>query len=193
MKCVVTTSLCILLSLTLMPGLGGCANNRCDADEGATQPQPSSTQPAKGQSAKTCEEVKEEIVTTCDERHPVTRQMDRQVHNAELADMCLTDVHFLPNRAMLSSNGTQRLNHLAWLVERYGGSIKLDLEQPDCPVAKERVQTVVDYLRAWGLPDKQIHVCLGLPDSRGMQAKEAIVIHNDTRFKSKEQSAYIAK
>jgi len=172
--------LSIAFMMTLMPGLGGCADRRQKVDE-TTQPEPLSTQPAEGTSDMTEEEAAPEK-----ERPALTRQADRMVHNAELADMCLADIHFLPNRAVLNSNGTQRLSHLAWLMDQYGGSIKLDLEEPDSPVARERIQTVQNYLRAWGLPESKIQVSLGLAESKGMEATEAIKIHNDTRYKNEK-------
>lgn len=181
--------LTILFAWTLMPGLGGCADRRQPAAEEPTaQPQPLSTRPACAP-APACESANADvaIMEIADEtRAPLTMQFDRQVHNRELADMSLTDLHFLPNRSMLNSNGTQRLNHLAWLVDHYGGSIKLDLEEPNGKLSQARRQTVCAYLKACGLPPSKTEVVFGLPDSKGMDAKEAIPIYNDSRYKSKQ-------
>ena len=46
--------------------------------------------------------------------------------NALLADMSVSDMHFLPHRAMLTTLGTQRLNRLAQLINAYGGVIRFN-------------------------------------------------------------------
>jgi len=184
------TYLMIFVSWTLMPGLGGCADHRSASDEQpTTQPPPVSTQPT----CQTAEPGADETVEAVSDRSERVRQMDRMTHNAELADMSLSDIHFMPNRSILNSNGTQRLTHLAWIVDHYGGTIMLDLEDSVGPMAKERMQTVVAYLKACGLVENKILVEFGLPQTKGMGAKEAVNIYNDTRYKPKDSGKGDAK
>ncbi|MFA5866280.1 MAG: hypothetical protein WC975_16535 [Phycisphaerae bacterium] len=175
MKAVLHFSL-ISIVVTLMFGFAGCADKREQSDPSPT------TQP---QCASAAEDAEDEV---CEEnRPPLTKQFDRQVHNAELADMSVSDIHFLPNRSMLNTNGTQRLSHIAWLVKNYGGTIMLDLEEPASSLGKARKETVIKYLCKCGLKKGEIQVREGLPQNKGMDAKEAINVYNDTRYKPKEQ------
>ncbi len=175
----ILTPLAVLLIATLMPGLGGC-EKRCKTDS-KQPPAPCSTPPEKTVSRDNS--ALDQECPTEPVRSPYVRQYDRMTHNAELADMCVTDIHFIPNRPLLNSSGTQRLNHLAWMVDHYGGTIMFDTADPKSEVAQARIRTVVQYLKAWGLPNNKIVVCFGLPQSQGMTADEAVKIYQDTRFK----------
>jgi len=101
--------------------------------------------------------------------------------------MSLADMHFLPNRAALNSTGTQRLSHLAWLVDNYGGTIKLDLKDTKGELTNNRLATVKSYLKSWGLADDKIKVEIGLPDNEGMSAQEAIKVYEGTRYQKKDK------
>jgi len=155
----------VLFSMSLMPGLWGCAQDKANINP---QPQPNFSE---------------------DCRHPAEKQADIMILNAELSDMTLSDVHFLPNRAILNSNGTRRLNHLAWIVEKYGGKILLDAEQPKGKLTRERIKTIKLYLKKWGLSNNKIKVAVNLPQNKGMRADEAIKIYDDTRFKPESESS----
>ncbi len=178
------TPIAVLLIATLMPGLGGC-EKRCKTGQ---QPPAPSSQPAEKtvKAEKNHNQNTDDYYTLEDVRSPYARQLDRMSHNAELADMSLTDIHFMPNRPLLNYTGTQRLNHLAWMVDHYGGTIMLDLAEPKSEMAQARIQTVIGYLKEWGLPKDKIVICFGLPQSRGMDADEAIIIYKDTRYKKAE-------
>jgi hypothetical protein len=115
------------------------------------------------------------------------RQNDRMIHNAELADMVIADILFLPHRDGLNATGTQRLNHLAWLVEKYGGTIKMDMKEPKSELTQARLKTVRDYLRTWGLPENKIKVEVGLSENEGMNAKEGIDVYNQSRSKKDDK------
>jgi hypothetical protein len=175
----------ILTTAAFLAGITGCANldktnNACEV------PTPTCTQPAADAGCATsCEMVCEEVVceTEAPKRHARDRQFDQMIYNAELADMTLADVHFLPQRSALNSTGTQKLNHLAWLTDNYGGSIKLDLNDPKGELASARIKNVKAYLKCWGLAEDKIKVEIGLSDYEGLKATEAILIHNDTRYK----------
>lgn len=154
--------LCLVLTLSLMPGLGGCETRN---EPVATQPPPLSN----------------------GERSALLRQTDRSCENADLADMAVCDFHFLPDRDILSSTGTARLNRLAWLVDRYGGGIVLDFAEPKSALAKARMKTVEQYLLALGLAKDKIKLTMDLPKSQGMQAAEAMKIYDDTRYQSEKK------
>jgi hypothetical protein len=173
------TSLAFILTVTLMPGFGGC-EKRCKPDD--KQPPAPCSQPVES-TVNRDQATPDDYYASEEVRHPLTRQFDRMTHNAELADMSITDIHFIPNRPLLNSNGTQRLNHLAWMVDQYGGSIMVDLAEPKSEVAQARLQNVIQYLKEWGLPDNKIVVSFGLPKSEGMKAEEAMTIYKDTRYR----------
>jgi hypothetical protein len=172
------TLLAVLSIASLMPGLGGC-EKRCKTDEN----QPPAEKTVNGDKCP----PPDEKYTAEECRTPYNRQFDRMVHNAELADMSITEIHFVPNRPMLNSNGTRRLNHLAWMVDQYGGQIMFDTADPNSEMAQARLRTIVCFLKQWGLSNQKIVVCLGLPLSQGMTADEAIKIYQDTRFKPGEK------
>ena len=168
----------ILIFTTLISGLAGCANSQ-KCSPCTTEPAVASTQSCVESEA--CEEIIDIPAEEC--RSPMDRQTDRMVHNAELADMVVTDIHFLPHRDGLNATGTQRLNHLAWLVEKYDGTIKMDMKNSKSELTQARVKTVEAYLKTWGLPESKIKVQVGLSENEGMDAKEGIQIHNDSRAK----------
>ncbi|NLX04431.1 MAG: hypothetical protein GXY33_04725 [Phycisphaerae bacterium] len=132
------------------------------------------------------DKVETKSVSACPARpdHPLTRQNDRQAENADMADMALTDIHFLPNRPILNGTGTDKLNRLAWIVENYGGTIVLNLREPRSVLTDERMDTVVAYLKQWGLPEAKVQVTVGLPPNQGMSAEEAAVAYDKNRIKS---------
>jgi hypothetical protein len=189
----------VLITSALMASLAGCSNHT-DCSPSCPTTQPVCTQPARDTLCKVAEEPvcvevveAEEIVCEVEspfcgqKRSTMSKQFDRQVYNAELADMSLADVHFLPHRTGLNATGTQKLNHLAWLADNYGGTIKLDLKDPASKLAQARVDTVKAYLNCWGLPADKIKVEIGLSEQEGMNAREAIEIYNDTRYKKSGQ------
>lgn len=116
--------------------------------------------------------------------HPYNRQFDQSSENADMVDMVVTDIHFMPNRAILNGTGTARLHRLAWIVDHYGGTIAVDVTDGDENLTQARIQTVKAYLRACGLADSKIQVALGLSSGKGMPADEAINVYNDTRYKT---------
>ncbi len=159
------TKITILFIMSLMPGFWGCTQDRSSIDE--QQPQPNFSDFDENQ----------------DCRHPTEKQADLMILNTEIADMRICDIHFLPNRAILNSNGTRRLNQLAWIVEKYGGKIYLDVEHPDSKLTRKRMKTVRLYMKKLGVPNNKIKLVVGLPKTKGMHADEAIEIYDDTRFK----------
>ena len=178
----------ILTAAGLLAAVTGCSNLE-KTNQTCEVATPACTQPADDNGCSTsCEVICETKVTSAaSERHARERQFDQMIYNAELADMTLAYIHFLPQRSALNSTGTQKLNHLAWLSDNYGGSIKLDLNDPKGELAMARVKNVKAYLKCWGLPEDKIKVEIGLSDHEGLKATEAILIHNDTRYKKSDQ------
>lgn len=114
-------------------------------------------------------------------------QFNRMVHSAEMADMVITDVHFLPGRAILNSTGTRRLAHLGWIIDRYGGTIYLDFdENTGSALSEARKKVVFDYLVKLGVNKDKIKLAFGLPATEGMPADEAMSIYKKSRSTSEE-------
>lgn len=119
------------------------------------------------------------------QERPMTRQFDRSCQNADLANMAVSDMHFMPNRAVLNGAGTAKLNRLAWIVDHYGGAIMIDLAELDTPLTRARIDTVVAYLQNVGLARDKIQTMVGLPSTSGMAADEAVTVYDDTRYNPK--------
>lgn len=149
----------IATMITLMPGLGGCQEGQKRTDP-ISQPQPITAQ-----------------------AHPIKYQLDSMTNNALLANMAVSDMHFIPHRPYLTDLGCQELNRMAWFVQRYGSTIILDLAQQDSDLAKYRKKVVEDYLLACGLPAEKVEVVFAMPASTGLPADEAVAIYKGTRYK----------
>lgn len=96
--------------------------------------------------------------------------------NALLADMSVSDMHFLPHRAMLTTLGTQRLNRLAQLINAYGGAIRFNSNLNDGVLIDKRLKTTVDYLSELGMDTSTEIVSRGMRGGSGMDAAEVILI-----------------
>lgn len=113
---------------------------------------------------------------TAENVHPMQSMYTHMADNALLADMTISDVHFVPHRAMLNSLGEQRLSRLASLMEMYGGVIRFDTTVEDPELVDQRMATVVDYLCETGLDTSAELVRQDLPGGRGLDATEVILI-----------------
>lgn len=96
--------------------------------------------------------------------------------NALLTDMTVSDVHFLPHRAQLSTLGEQRLARLVSLMEAYGGTIRFSSSLTDKELIRARLSTVRDFLAEAGVDTTAEAVREDLPGGRGMDAGEVILI-----------------
>lgn len=96
--------------------------------------------------------------------------------NALLADMTVSDIHFLPHRAALNSLGEQRLRRLATLMEQYGGTIRFDTGLTDKKLIEVRTEKVIAFLASTGLDTTREIVKQDLPGGHGMDANEVILI-----------------
>jgi hypothetical protein len=96
--------------------------------------------------------------------------------NALLANMTVTDTHFLPHRAQLSSLGQERVMRLASLMEAYGGVIRFSSDLDDEKLVAARIDTLRNCLTECGLTVTTETVARDLPGGDGMRATETALI-----------------
>jgi hypothetical protein len=96
--------------------------------------------------------------------------------NALLADMTVSEVHFLPHRAQLTTLGQERLARLAALMDAYGGEIRFNTDSTDTDLNQARVAAVVAFLSEAGVKASPESIKQDMPGGRGMNAREAILI-----------------
>lgn len=108
--------------------------------------------------------------------------------NAMLADMTVSDVHFMPHRALLSELGEMHLNRLASLVAAYGGEVRYNSNETDSQLNQARVATIREYLGDCGLTAPHTMVVSDLPGATGMDAAEAIlIVDNEGMYQPKRK------
>jgi alkanesulfonate monooxygenase SsuD/methylene tetrahydromethanopterin reductase-like flavin-dependent oxidoreductase (luciferase family) len=113
-----------------------------------------------------------------------SHQADMQQHyvymtdNTLLAEMDVTDVHFVPHSAALNSLGARRLDRYAALLKDSGGQLNYDTELEDGKLIQQRIASVKEYLTAAGADPAKITVAQGPAGTAGMSAEEAIVAHD---------------
>lgn len=115
-------------------------------------------------------------------------QYAHMVDNALLADMTVSDVHFVPHRAMLNSLGEERLARLASLMEVCGGTVRFNTDVTDEELVSERVEKIRTFLRQAGVDTSQPILKRDLPGGAGMDAREAILIKARDLGLSKKKS-----
>lgn len=109
--------------------------------------------------------------------------------NALLADMTVSDVHFLPHRPVLSTVGEERVSRLAQLLDAYGGTIRFNSDETDKELRGARLETVRRHLADAGLDTTAEIVRDDLPGGRGMDAGEAVLIKlNEGTYKPKRSA-----
>lgn len=113
---------------------------------------------------------------TCEEPSPLQEEFVQMVDNALLADMTVSDIHFVPQRAMLNSLGEERLTHLADLMERYGGTIRFSTDVTDKPLVEARTKSILTFLSTRGIDTLADTLVQDMPASTGMDAAQAILI-----------------
>lgn len=110
--------------------------------------------------------------------------------NAMLADMSLTDAHFLPHRAMLNNMGVERLSRMAQLIQAYGGTVRMNTDECEESLMNQRMQTVREFLTEAGVPASAQAVVCDMPGGAGMSATESMTIRaNEGTYKSKAGGA----
>ncbi len=112
------------------------------------------------------------------------------IDNALLIDMAVSDIHFVPHRAMLNSLGEQRLSRLAALMELYGGTIHLSTNELDEKLLADRLEHVRSYLCEAGIDTAAEVVVPGQPGGRGMDAGQAVLIKaNEGTYVAKKKAS----
>ena len=96
--------------------------------------------------------------------------------NALLTDMVVSDIHFVPQRAMLNSLGEERLARLASLLELYGGTVRFSTNVTDDELIEARLAQVQSYLCAAGIDTTAETVVTGMAGGPGMDAAQAVLI-----------------
>jgi hypothetical protein len=125
-----------------------------------------------------------------DEVSSMRDMYDFMTDNALLADMSVSDVHFLPHRPLLSSLGEERLTRLSALLEMYGGAIRFGSNERDARLVAARTQTIADYLRSKGVDVTADTVSAELPGGRGIEAAQAILIRaNEGLYKPRKAAS----
>jgi hypothetical protein len=110
--------------------------------------------------------------------------------NALLADMCISDAHFLPHRAALNTLGEERLERLAGILEQYGGTLRFNTDLQDEALIQARTAAIVAFLRERGVDTSADVLTRDLPGGRGLDAEQAILIRaNEGRYKAKKSDS----
>ncbi len=131
---------------------------------GCQQPQPRLNAPPHGM-APVSSELRDEFAAMAD--------------NALLADMSVTDIHFVPHRAVLNSLGAERMSRLCMILELYGGAIRFSSDESDPRLVDARTEAIRSYLREGGIDTTAETVVRDLPGGAGMEAQQAILIKQD--------------
>ncbi len=115
------------------------------------------------------------------------------VDNALLADMSVSDVHFLPGQARLNSLGEEHLRRLARLLELYGGTVRFNTDETDQKLVADRTARIITFLCEAGIDATSEMVSRDLPASAGMDAAQAILIKvNEGTYAPKKKSGNAA-
>jgi len=96
--------------------------------------------------------------------------------NALLADMTVSDRHFMPHRSRLNTLGIERLHRLAALMDAYGGTVRFNTDLDDRELLDKRAETITQFLADAGIDTTREIVVRDIPGGVGMSALEAILI-----------------
>ncbi len=101
-------------------------------------------------------------------------------HNDQgmMADMSISDIHFIPHSADLSGTGVARLERYAELLANSGGTLNYDTGSGDMMLVERRMATAEAYLAKCMPQSKRVDIVLGMPGGPGMRAKESIAGQN---------------
>jgi hypothetical protein len=110
-----------------------------------------------------------------EQANPLQEQYVYMQDNALLADMSISDIHFVPHTAELNGLGARRLNRYAQLLAVYGGTLNYDTElKAGDPLVDQRLEHATEYLKLAGLNPDKFKIVVGLPGGRGLPADQAI-------------------
>jgi len=96
--------------------------------------------------------------------------------SALLEDMTVSDYHFVPHRAILSTLGKARLARLAGLMEDYGGTVRFNTDLEDEKLIQSRTEAIMAYLAEVGVDTTQEVLTRDMRGGTGMDAREVILI-----------------
>lgn len=114
---------------------------------------------------------------------------EHMIDNALLTDMTISDVHFVPQRSMLSSLGQQRLARIAGLMKVYGGVLRFNTRESDRELIDRRAEAIMAYLADEGVDTTRDVLRRDLPAGRGIDASQAILIKShEATYKPKQQT-----
>ena len=98
----------------------------------------------------------------------------RQVDNAMMSDLSITDLHFVPHTSELNSLGTMRLTRMGELIETYGGTVCYATHIQDEELVNQRLTHVREFLESTGIDVTGIDVAVAMAGASYMPADEAI-------------------
>lgn len=113
---------------------------------------------------------------TAEEKSPLEAEYAQMIVNALLADMVVTDNHFVPNRAILNSLGQERLIQLAALLQEFSGTVRFSTNETDKALVSARTKQILTFLSDQGIAADSSVLVQDMPGGRGMDANEAILI-----------------
>lgn len=99
---------------------------------------------------------------------------NNMVDNAILHDMSIADFHFIPHSIELSGTGVARLDHMAPLLDTYGGIVRYETVLMDDDMIASRLEHVREYLDLTGCDMSRVELKVLLSGGRGMPASDAI-------------------
>jgi len=124
---------------------------------------------------------------TSTETSDMRKMYDHMTDNALLADMSVSDIHFLPARAQLNALGVERVAKLAILIELYGGTVRFSTDVEDEALVKARETQILDRLAEAGIDTGSPVLVRDMPASSGMNAGEALLIRaNEATYQPKK-------
>lgn len=114
--------------------------------------------------------------------------MEAMIDNGLLENMVITDLHFIPHRALLNGLGEQRLSRMALLMQEYGGQIRFSTNNQDEELVNQRVAVIKDFLAEAGLDTTSEVVKQDVAGGAGISAEEAILIKVNEGMYNPEKS-----
>lgn len=127
---------------------------------------------------------------TAAEKSPMQAEYTQMIVNALLADMVVTDNHFLAQRATLNSLGQEQLIKLAVLLQDFGGTVRFSTNETDKALVAARTKQILTFLSDQGVKTDSSVLVQDMPGGRGMDATEAILIKvNEGTYHPKSSSS----
>jgi len=102
--------------------------------------------------------------------------------NAMLADMSMSEVHFVPHTSELSGTGVRRLDRYASLLSMYGGELRYDGAE-ETTLADARMERIKQFLLAAGIAPDKFSISRGFAGGAGMAGTEAVNARKGSEYK----------